>query len=217
MLYGYTNQFIQGLIVTLKLASISLVLGVFWGVIFALFKRSKYKALYCFSSLFTTVIRGLPELMVLFAIYFGSTIILSKLFGHYVDVNSFMAGVVALSLIFSAYFAEVLDSAYMMIQASQLIAADAYGFSTIQKIRWIILPQLFRYALPGFSNLCLILLKDTAIVSLIGVSDLMQAAHVASSALAQPFTFYVVVAFIYLGLTSLLSLGFMRLNKYWGW
>lgn len=149
--------------------------------------------------------------MILFILYFGGTALLSQLFGHYVDLSNFIAGVIALGLIFGAYFCELLHSGLLSIDSGQLLAADAYGFSPWLKARYILLPQLTKIILPGFINLCLVLLKDTAIVSLIGLTDLMQIANMASAATREPFLFYLVVAAIYLLLTSIV----MALAQLW--
>lgn len=213
MLYGYGAQLLLGTWVTIKLTFVSLLIGSLLGMVLAAGQLSRFKAIALFCNGLTTVIRGLPELLVLFAIYFGGQILLVKLVGHYIDVDYFVAGTFALSLIFAAYFSETLRGAYLTISKGSIEAAQAYGFSSWQRCIHILLPKMWRYALPGFGNLCLVLLKDTSIVSLIGLSDLMGASYLASSATELPLLFYVLAAAIYLALTSCIMLLLRYLNR----
>ncbi|MBL4647576.1 MAG: ABC transporter permease subunit [Gammaproteobacteria bacterium] len=203
MLYGYLPQLLAGTWVTIQLAFTALLFGTLLGFLFALAKLSNNKVCYIIAEIITSFIRGLPELLIIFMVYFAGTIVLAKLWGSYVNVSPFFSGALALAFIFSAYLAETLRGAYLAIEQGQLIAARAYGFTAGQCFWRITLPQMWHYALPGFGNLWLVLIKDTAIVSLIGLSDLMSATHVASAATAKPFIFYLTAGAIYLALTSL--------------
>jgi arginine transport system permease protein len=148
------------------------------------------------------IIRGLPELLVLFFIYFGLSALLSTVFHHYVDVSSFAAGVTALSLLFGAYASQVFRGAFLAIDQGQVEAGRAIGFSRLQIFWYVQLPQAWRHALPGIGNLWLVLLKDTAIVSLIGIADMMNEAKIAANSTHSPFNFYLLTAVIYLCITS---------------
>ena len=135
--------------------------------------------------------------------YFGLSVLLSKIFDRYVDINPFIAGVIALGLIFSAYASQVFRSAFLAIDHGQLDAGKALGFTRMQIFMRIEVPQSWRHAIPGLGNLWLVLLKDTAIVTLIGLTDLMNQAKIAASTTREPFTYYLIAALIYLVITSI--------------
>jgi His/Glu/Gln/Arg/opine family amino acid ABC transporter permease subunit len=203
MLEGFIPQLLAGTWITIKLALCALILGLLFGILGALAKLSPIKTLQWFGNGLTSIIRGLPELLVIFFIYFGGTLILSKLFGTYIEISAFISGVAALGLIFGAYASETLRGAYLAIPRGQLEAAIAFGFSHGKTFYYILLPQIWSHALPGLCNLWFVLLKDTALVSLIGLADLMRVAQNATAFSNRPFTFYLTAAGIYLVLTSI--------------
>lgn len=203
MQLGFILQIILGTIITIKLALCALLFGLVIGLLGALLETIPQVWLRYLAASFIFIIRGLPELLVLFFIYFGTTVLLSSLLNHYVDVSAFAAGVIALGLIFGAYASQVFRGAFLAIERGQIEAGQAMGFSRWQIFSHIQLPQAWRHAIPGLGNLWLVLLKDTAIVSLIGLSDMMNQAKIAASTTHQPFTFYFIVAGIYLVITSL--------------
>lgn len=215
---GYLIQILAGALVTLKLACSALALGIPLGLLGALGESIPFAPLRYFIKTLFFIIRGLPELLVLFFIYFGVAAILNELFHRYVDINSFVAGAVALSLIFGAYAAQVFRGAFSAIEVGQLDAGKALGLNAWQLFISIQLPQAWRHALPGLGNLWLILLKDTAIVSLIGLADMMSRAKIAAITTHQPFTFYLIAAFIYLFITTcsqkIINLLTERANRY---
>lgn len=206
MVLEYFPQIILGVWETIKVAFFSLTLGLFFGLSGALGEASKITWLRYVCIGLTSIIRGIPELLVIFLVYFGGSIALAVLFGHYVNVSPFLAGVVALSLLFGAYAAQVFRGAFAVIPTGQAEAGRALGLTRWQIFRLIELPQAWRYALPGIGNLWLILLKDTSLVSLIGLSELMNKSQLAASTTHQPFTFYSIAAIIYLLLTSVSQL-----------
>ncbi|MGR0280098.1 ABC transporter permease [Marinomonas dokdonensis] len=205
-LHGFGDQLLLGAVVTLELALSSLVLGLFLGLLGASAKLSSVKVLQWIANGYTTIIRGVPELLTVLIIYFGATSVLmaiAGLFGYdeYIEVGAFAAGVTALGLTFGAYATEVFRGALQSIPKGQHEAATVLGMSSMRKFRRIILPQVWRIALPGLGNLFLVLLKDTALVSVVGLEDIMRKANVAVSSTKEPFLFYLVAAFMYLGLT----------------
>lgn len=209
--YGFLPQLLTGTWVTIQVALCSLILGLVFGLLGAGAESSKWRWLRYMAVSIISVIRGLPELLVLFFIYFGGTLLLTHVFHHYVDVSSFAAGVFALALIFGSYASQVFRGAFLAIPFGQIEAAQALGLS-----RWLIfhriqLPQAWRHALPGLSNLWLVLLKDTALVSLIGLADLMNKSQVAASTTHKPFIFFMTAALLYLILTSVSQ---MIMNKF---
>lgn len=199
---GFISQLIVGTWVTLKLAVCALLLGLVSGLVGMLGETCKITWLRYLSTTIIGLLRGLPEVLILFFIYFGSGILLSKLWGQYVEVTSFTAGMIALGLIFGAYASQTFRGAFQAIPNGQREAAQALGLTRWYIFRKILLPQAWRYALPGLSNLWFVLLKDTALVSLIGLADLMNNAQIAASSTQKPFTFFVATAIIYLLLTT---------------
>lgn len=202
-MFEFFGQFAAGTWVTFQLAIFALAVGMLLGIVFALGKLSSHFFLRAPCQIITGLIRGLPEILVLFFIYYGGAALLTVLLGHTSQINAFVSGVIALSLLFGSYASETLRGAYLAIPAGQKQAALSYGFSNWQTFSKIILPQMWQHALPGLSNLWFILLKDTALVSLIGLSDIMQVALNAIGYTQQPFTYYLIAALIYLLLTSL--------------
>ncbi|MGB6976120.1 MAG: ABC transporter permease subunit [Gammaproteobacteria bacterium] len=201
-LYGFGNLLLAGTWLTLQLSFGALILGLILGSLGAASKLSRQPLLYLLASGYTLLVRSLPELLILFTIYFGGTALLNVLSDGHQQANGFIAGVVALGLIFGAYATETLRGAYLAIPKGQIEAAKAYGFGAMSRLYHILLPQISRYALPGLGNLWLVLLKDTALVSLLGLSDLMNRAHLAAIYTQKPFTFYALAALIYLTFTS---------------
>jgi len=206
MLQGYLPQLLEGALLTLQLAVSALIAGLLFTIIGAFLLDSRYSPIRYVTFGFTTLIRGLPELLVLFTVYFGGEIVLYKIFQQPIEVSNYWAGVLALAIIFGAYGAQVFQQALHSIPYGQTEAAHALGLSTWQCYRIIILPQAWRQALPSLGNLTLILIKDTALVSLIGLTDLMSRAQAAASQTQKPFTFYFAVAIIYLVLTSVVEI-----------
>ncbi|MDP5056252.1 ABC transporter permease [Marinomonas hwangdonensis] len=205
-LHGFGDQLLQGAVVTIELALYSLFVGLILGLLGASAKLSSYKVLRWIAHGYTTIIRGIPELLTVLIIYFGATSVLmaiAGLFGYdeYIEVGAFAAGVIALGLTFGAYATEVFRGALQAIPKGQHEAATALGMGPIRKFYRIILPQVWRVALPGLGNLFLVLLKDTALVSVVGLDDIMRKANIAVSSTKEPFLFYLVAAFMYLALT----------------
>lgn len=198
---GFLLQILLGTIVTLKVAVCAALIGMGIGLLGALFESIPIVWLRYLTAGLIFIIRGLPELLVLFFIYFGLSTILSNLFHHYVDVSPFAASVTALSLIFGAYASQVFRGAFLAIDPGQVEAGKALGLSRWQVFTLIQIPQGWRHAIPGLGNLWLVLLKDSAIVMLIGLTDLMNQAKIAASTTHQPFTYYFIAALIYLFIT----------------
>jgi len=215
---GFLSPILWGTLVTLKLACCALGLGLVIGLLGSIAESLSNKFLRYLTAGIIFIVRGLPELLVLFFIYFGATIILSKLFNRYIEVSSFVAGTVALGLIFGSYASQVFRGAFLAVPRGQIEAGKVLGLSSAQIFFRIQVPQAWRHALPGLGNLWLILLKDTAIVTLIGLNDMMNEAKLAAATTHQPFTFYLIAAFIYLIITSISQRGLSyvthRANRY---
>lgn len=200
---GYVLQILLGTLITIKLAIFATLFGLVIGLVGAMLESIPSPWLRYPAASLIFLVRGLPELLVLFFIYFGATAILSQLFNHYVDISAFAAGVIALGLIFGAYASQVFRGAFLAIEHGQIEAGIVMGLTRWQIFTRIQLPQAWRHAIPGLGNLWLVLLKDTAIVTLIGLTDMMNQAKIAASTTNQPFTFYLIAAIIYLLITSI--------------
>ncbi|MBL0598961.1 arginine ABC transporter permease ArtQ [Aeromonas jandaei] len=199
---------------TLGLALASLVGGMVLALAFSAAELSKQRALVWPVATLTTLIRGLPELLVVLFIYFGSTQVLFLITGEYVEFSPFACGVLALSLLFASYATQTLRAALNAVPAGQRLAALALGLGKSHIFFRIVLPQAWRHALPGLGNQWLVLLKDTALVSLIGVNEMMRQAQMASASTYQPFTWYAAAALIYLAISLVSEYGLGLAARY---
>ncbi|MFM5166585.1 arginine ABC transporter permease ArtQ [Aeromonas veronii] len=199
---------------TLGLALASLVGGMVLALAFSAAELSKKRALVWPVATLTTLIRGLPELLVVLFIYFGSTQVLFLITGEYVEFSPFACGVLALSLLFASYATQTLRAALNAVPSGQRLAALALGLGKSHIFFRIVLPQAWRHALPGLGNQWLVLLKDTALVSLIGVNEMMRQAQMASASTYQPFTWYAAAALIYLAISLVSEYGLGLAARY---
>lgn len=207
---GWGDEIARGTLVTVTLALATLPFGLLIGFFVALAKDSDEPSLRRAGEIYTTIFRGLPELLTLFIVYFGVQIVIrqvARLFveGADVEINSFVAGMVALGVVFSSYASEVFLSAFKGIPRGQYEGGHAVGLSGFQTMWHVVLPQLIKLALPGLSNLWLILLKDTALVSVIGLADILRQAGIAARVTKEAFLFFSVACLIYLVLAILSS------------
>ncbi|WP_422802182.1 ABC transporter permease [Starkeya nomas] len=210
---GFGAQIFAGAVTTLQVASLSLVFGTCLGLLAAVGRLSSLPLLGGIVGAYTTVIRGIPELLILLILYFGGTVALTALFDRYVEVSAFAAGVFALTVVFGAYASEVFRGAILAVPSGQIEAAHALGLSRLQVWRLVVLPQMWRFALPGLGNLWLVLLKDTALISVVGLDDLMRKAGLAAGSTHEPLMFYGVAAAIYLLFTSVSLLALNILER----
>jgi polar amino acid transport system permease protein len=209
---GWLDDIAYGVFITVSLAIATLPVGLLIGFLVAIAKNSDEPSLRLAGNIYTTIFRGLPELLTLFIIFFGVQILLQKIVqvfqpGASVDVNAFISGMIALALVLSSYASEVFLSAFRAIPQGQYEGGYSIGLSSGQTMRLVVLPQLIRIALPGLSNLWLILLKDTALVSAIGLPDIIRQAYVAARVTQEAFLFFGIATLIYLVLAVLSSVG----------
>ncbi|MFN8769698.1 MAG: ABC transporter permease [Neisseriaceae bacterium] len=219
MFNGFVGQLIDGAKVTIFVAFAAIFIGLILGLLGAICELSKIKIVNHLATWISSMIRGIPELLVIFAIYFGGTILLSKIFSSHTEIDSFTAGITALGVIYGAYATQVFRGAFLMVHKGQYESSKALGLSPMTTFRVILLPQVFRYALPGLSNLCLVTLKDSSLVALIGLHELTFNAQIAATESYKPFTYYMLCALIYLVLTSIFELlfKFMSNRKKYGY
>jgi polar amino acid transport system permease protein len=215
---GWGDELAAGTWLTIRLALATLPFGIVVGFLIALARDSDRRWLAASGNVFTTVFRGLPELLTLFIVFYGGQILLQKFINlftdTYVEVNAFVAGVLALGLVFAAYASEVFLGAFRGIGRGQYEAAHALGLGPLSTMRLVILPQLIRLALPGLANLWLVLLKDTSLVSVIALDDLLRKANIAVGATKEPFLFYFVACMIYLVLSIISSIGIAGVERW---
>lgn len=216
---GYGDEIAFGLLVTASLSLCTLPLGLFVGFLVALARESREYTMRLAADIYTTIFRGLPELLTLFLVYYGIQIGLQKLvklFGVTADIeiNTFVAGLVALGVVFSTYASEVFLSAFKAIPYGQYEAGDSLGLHRSQTMRKIVLPQLIRIALPGLGNLWMVLLKDTALVSVIGLSDILRQTGIAARVTKDAFLFFGVACLLYLALALVSSVAIGAIERW---
>jgi len=192
---------------TLEVSLASLFIAMMLGMAGALAKLSKSPILSGLAKVYTTIIRGIPDLVLMLLVFFGGQVVVNQMapllgYEEYIDINPFIAGVSTIGFIFGAYMTETFRGAILAVNRGQLEAGSAYGMSGGMVFRRILLPQMVRHALPGFGNNWLVLVKTTALVSIIGLDDMVRKATMAAGATRMPFTFYVVVAINYLLITT---------------
>ncbi len=205
---------LQGAALTVAVSLCALLVAIALGLLGAAAKLSRHRSLAAIATGYTTLIRGVPELVLMLLVFYGGTMglnSLAELWGNDsgVDIPPFGAGVVTIGLIYGAYMTETFRGAILSIPKGQMEAAWAFGMSPTHTFFRITVPQMVRYALPGFTNNWLVLIKATALVSLIGLQDMTYLAKQAGSATRLPLVFFMFVAVLYLLYTSA-SLSFLK-------
>jgi len=210
-LHGYLPLILKGTLLTVEVAVLSLLMAIILGLIGAAAKLSGSRGVRLIAQVYTTVIRGVPDLVLMTLIYFGGQILVNdigdRLGWDYVDVSPFAAGVLTIGFMFGAYLTETFRGGIMAVSRGEIEAGHAYGMTPRQVFFRITMPAMVRHALPGFSNNWLVLAKTTALVSVIGLHDMVYNAGQAGGATRQPFTFYLLVALLFLALTGVSDIG----------
>ncbi len=201
MFTNFLGLLASATLMTLALAVASLVIGLLLSILFVVLETHKNRYVRQSTTVIVTLLRGLPEILVVFLIYFGLVQIIFLMTEEFMVLNAFWCGSIALGIIFAAYASQSLRGAIKAIPLGQWESGAALGLSRSQVFIRIIMPQVWRHALPGLSNQWLVLLKDTALVSLIGVDDLMRQADLINTTTHQPFTWFGIAALIYLAIT----------------
>lgn len=206
-LEGYGPLIMSGTWATIELAVMSLLLSVLIGLIGASSKLSASRVLRGISTGYTTLIRSVPDLVIMLLMFYSIQILLNHVTEwmeiDQIEINPFLAGVVTLSFIYGAYFTETFRGAFQAVPRGQIEAAVAYGMSPWKVFARVLFPQMMRFALPGIGNNWQVLIKATALVSIIGLSDIVKATQDAGKGTMQLFYFTVVGALIYLAITTL--------------
>ncbi|NCT95959.1 MAG: ABC transporter permease [Comamonadaceae bacterium] len=204
---GYYQSILQGALLTVGVSLAALVVAIFLGLAGAAAKLSGRRALVWLATAYTTLVRGVPELVLMLLIFYGGTIGLNHLLEalgsrRSVDINPFAAGVLTIGFIYGAYMTETFRGAILAIPRGQMEAAWAFGMGRVRTFVRITAPQMVRYAIPGFTNNWLVLIKATALVSLIGLHEMTYLAKQASAATREPFTFFLFAAALFLIYTT---------------
>jgi arginine/ornithine transport system permease protein len=214
---GYYGAILHGALLTVGVSLASLAVAVLLGLLGAAAKLSGRRTLVGLATGYTTIIRGIPELVLMLLIFYGGSIAINSLIeaagsDATLDISPFLAGTLTLGFIYGAYMTETFRGAMMAIPKGQAEAAAAFGMSPIQTFLRITAPQMVRYALPGFTNNWLVLIKATALVSLIGLQDMTYIAKQASAATRSPFTYLLFTAGLFLIYTWVSLVGLRWLN-----
>lgn len=208
---------LDGMLVTLQLSLGALVIALFIGLVMAVAKRSGSKILVGVSTCYTTLIRGVPDLALMLLIFFSLQIWLNDVTDtlgfQQIDLDPFSSGMIALGLIYGAYFTETFRGALMAVAPGQVEAARAYGFSAWASFRLVEFPQMMRFALPGLANNWLVMVKATALVSIVGLSDVTKGAQDAGRGSGDMLFYLCVAASFYLAVTSVSGIAIYFLRK----
>jgi arginine/ornithine transport system permease protein len=220
---GYGPSIFGGAIITLELAVLSLILAVFLGLMGAWGKMSDNRLAKGVATFYTTLIRGVPDLVWMMLLFFGGQIALNTILDYlnydlgfdlpYPQFNEFMAGVFTIGFIFGAYMSETFRGAFMAVESGQIEAGKAYGMSGWKVFKRIMFPQMMRHAIPGIANNWQVLLKTTALVSVIGLADMVRLASEAAKSTGSPFKFFIPVAIVYLTIAAFSDIIFKLLNN----
>ncbi len=205
-LKGYGWMLWDGTQVTLAVAFSAMALALVLGLIGAWGKLSQPKAARAVANTYTTVIRGVPELILILIVYYGTPTLIQDTLERFdidiiIDINPFLAGFVTIGFIYGAFATEVFRGAYLAVPRGQIEAAKAIGMSRALLARRILLPQMWRFALPGLGNVWMVLIKATALISVIQLPELLRNSDIAARAVRMPFTFYFAASLIYLAIT----------------
>jgi octopine/nopaline transport system permease protein len=217
---GWGDELVLGALMTVAVSICAYALALVIAVGFATMKLSGRAPLVMIGAIYTTVVRGVPELVIIYLSFFGSnTLIMSiarGLFGYksYIELPIFLSGVLCLALSSGAYLTEVLRGAVLAVPLGQMEAAKSVGMPKLTRFWRILVPLTLRYGIVGMANVWLFTLKHTAMLSVIGLSEVMRQANVASAATQEPFTFYLAAFVLFLILVGCSSRIFAALETH---
>lgn len=217
MVIEYLPLLAHGAALSLCVMLVSLAVALALGLINALIKLFGPRWLRWVSTGYTTLVRGIPELVIMLLLFFGGEMLVNGFLGLLglgpLRFNTFISGVLAIGFVFGAYYTETFRGAFLTVERGQLEAAMAYGMRPGQVFRRVLLPQMLSFAIPGINNNWLGLMKASALVSILGLEDMVWLAEQAGRATQKPFLFYFLVALIYMVITAISSWGFSLLAR----
>ena len=215
---GWGAFMLMGALVTMALALCGFTIGAVFGAFAAWAKISGNRIVRTIADIYTTVLRGVPDLLVIYLFYFGGSAFLTwlgRLFGSegFIGLPGFLAGAMAIGITSGAQHTEVFRGAYRAVAKGEIEAAVACGMPRFMRFRRIIAPLVLRHALPGLGNVWQIVLKESALVSVTGVVELLRQSQVGAGSTRQPFDFYFAAAILYLCITTISSISFHTAEK----
>jgi len=218
-LNGYGWMLWDGLPLTLEVGLCALVVAVLMGLIGAWGKLSHNRLARGAADTYTIVIRGVPEFLLILLVYYGTPTLIQNVLAGLdpdirIDVNPFIAGVMTLGFIYGAFATEVFRGAILAVPKGQIEAAYAAGMGRVMMVRRVLLPQVWRFALPGLGNVWMVLIKATALISVIQLPELMRNTDIAARNTKLPFTFFFVASLIYLAITVVSMIGQQRIEAW---
>jgi octopine/nopaline transport system permease protein len=208
---GWGDEMLRAAMVTVMVSISAMGIGLFVSIFGTISKLSTNRLIRAIGNTYTTIVRGIPELLVIYLLYFGFNnavmSIANSLFGYnqYIELPVFLIAALAVGIISGAYSTEVIRGAFLVVPKGQIEAAKSVGMSRFLVFYRVLIPQVMRYALPGLGNVWQLTLKDTALIMVTGLVEIMRQAHIASGSTYAPFTFYVSAAMLYLVLTTVSS------------
>ena len=205
---GWGDELLIATLMTIAVSVTAMLVGFLFALIFTPLKLSKNKFFNIIANSYTTIIRGVPELLVIYLFFFGGTgavMFVASIFGYneYIEINAFITGAFAIGIISGAYSTEVFRGAVQSIDKGQFEAAKVLGLNKFAQFFKIILPQVLRLAIPNLSNVWQITLKDTSLISVTGLVEIMRQSYIAAGSTRDPLFFYSFAAVLYLLLTFL--------------
>ena len=215
---GWGDELFIATLMTIAVSITAMIIGFLFALIFTPLKLSKYKILNLIGNFYTTVIRGVPELLVIYLFFFGGSgaiMYVASIFGYfeYIEINAFITGSFAIGIISGAYSTEVFRGAIQSIDKGQFEASKVLGFNKYIHFFKVIMPQMLRLALPNLSNVWQITLKDTSLISVTGLVEIMRQSYIAAGSTRDPLLFYSFAAVLYLLLTFISMKFLNRLEK----
>ena len=204
---GWGDEFLIATLMTLLVSIMSMGLGLFLAILTVWAKLIQNRISRFFANFYTTVVRGVPELLVIYLIFFGGNAVvmkIAKIFGYngYIELNAFTIATIAIAVISATYSSEVLRAAFLSISKGQIEAAKSIGMNKYSIFVKVIAPQVIRHALPGIGNVWQITLKDTSLISVTGLVEIMRQSRISSNVEHSPLTFLLTAAILYLCLTT---------------
>ena len=215
---GWGDELFKATLMTVAVALTAFSIGFIFSFIFVPLKLSKNRLFNLVGNFYTTVFRGVPELLVIYLFFFGSSaavMYVAKIFGYneYIEINAFLTGALAIGIISGAYSTEVFRGAILSINIGQFEGAKSLGLKKITYFIHVILPQVLRIAIPNLGNVWQITLKDTALISVTGLVEIMRQSYIAAGSTRNPLFFYIFAAVLYLILTTISMKFINKLEK----
>jgi len=217
---GWGDEFFYATLITISVATCSFAFGIFLAAGAATMKLSNYRVLRMLANGYTTVVRGIPELLIIYLIFYGGNGILMSIakdvfdYHQYIELPIFLMGVLCIGLSSGAYSTEVIRGAVLAVPIGTIEAAKAIGMNTSTRFRRILLPQVARFALPGLGNVWQLTLKETSLISVIGLAEIVRIAQIGAGSEKQPFTFFFAGLILFLILASLSDRGYLSLHRW---